>query len=93
MSADYIPQLQAEKGYYDLLWTIANPSKGAELGGAAAVTFFQRSGVDIGILKQIWSLSTPLATMTLPQFYTAVRLITMFQNGEIPLNKGFYISN
>lgn len=53
-----------------------------------AVQFFQRSSIDRGFLKQIWSLSTPSATMSLGQFYTALRFITMIQNGEIPISKG-----
>lgn len=84
---EYFPQNPIEKGYYEYLWSVANPS-GEALGGKMAVTFFQRSGVDMGFLKQIWSLSTPVATMTIAQFFTALRYITMIQNGEIPINQG-----
>lgn len=86
-AAVYVPQNAHEKGYYDLLWDVARAGVGAfEISGIAAVTFFQRSGVDKGFLKQIWSLSTPSATMSLSQFYTALRFITMIQSGEIPLS-------
>jgi hypothetical protein len=90
----YVPHAPSERQYFDYLWDIANnrapgndPSGQGELSGAAAVQFFQRSSVDRGFLKQIWSLSTPSATMSLHQFYTALRLITMIQNGEIPISK------
>ena len=85
----YFPQNQLEKGYYEYLWSTANPS-GDALSGKAAVTFFQRSGVDIGILKQIWTLSTPSASMNVNQFFVALRFITMYQNGEIPLTQGAF---
>lgn len=83
-----MPGNPVERAYYDNLWAIANPDGSSQLAGPAAVKFFQRSGVDVGVLKQIWSISTPSATMELSQFYVAMRLITMFQNGEIPLSKG-----
>ena len=86
--AEYVPQNPAEQYFYDALWKYANPSGDGELSGKAAVTFFQMSGVDIGILKQIWSLSTPTASMNKDQFFSAIRYITMMQQGEIPLNKG-----
>lgn len=86
--ADYIPQNPAEQYFYDALWKYANPAGEGELSGKAAVTFFQMSGVDIGILKQIWSLSTPTASMNREQFNSAIRYITMMQQGEIPLSKG-----
>ncbi len=85
----YIPQNPVEKGYYEYLWTTANPS-GDALSGKAAVQFFQRSGVDLGILKQIWTLSTPSASMNVNQFFVALRFITMYQNGEIPLTHGTF---
>ena len=87
MSHDYIPRSAPEASIYDGLWKVA--SNGVlELSGAQAVEFFRKSGVDLGILKQIWGLSTPLATMNVSQFYTALRLITMVQNGDIPITKG-----
>lgn len=92
----YIPQTALEKQFFDYLWDVANnrvpgsDPNGAsgDLSGATAVQFFQRSSVDRGFLKQIWSLSTPAGTMNIQQFYTALRFITMIQNGEIPISKG-----
>jgi len=85
----YTPQNQIEKDYYDYLWyQYANKNYNNEplLGGQNAVQFFQLSGIDKGFLKQIWSLSTPLATMDIYQFYIALRFITMIQNGEFPIS-------
>jgi hypothetical protein len=77
----------AERNFFEGLWKYANPS-GDMLPGAAAVPFFQKSEVDTGILRQIWGLSTSGGTMTKEQFFTALRYITMVQNGDIPLSKG-----
>jgi hypothetical protein len=88
---NYIPAHPIERAYFEQLWTSANPegaSPGAVLTGQLAVPFFQRSGVDTGILRQIWSLCTPGATMTKEQFFSALRYICMVQNGDIPISKG-----
>jgi len=87
MPGEYLPKQYAEVVTYDQLWAAANPSGGESLAGAQAVPFFQKSGVDNGILRQIWGLSTSTSTMTKTQFYTAIRYITMVQNGEIPISK------
>jgi hypothetical protein len=95
----YYPQNDHERIYFDYLWDVANtrqpilgsPNLVGELSGLAAVTFFQRSGVDKGFLKQIWSLSTPSATMNIHQFYVALRFIAMIQNGEMPITKGYLL--
>ncbi|RYH15899.1 hypothetical protein EON65_30975 [archaeon] len=93
MSASYVPHNAAEKAYFDRLWDVANnrPVAGdptVELVGQLAVQFFQRSGVDKGFLKQIWTMSTPGATMNVSQFHTALRYVAMIQNGEIPISPG-----
>ena len=80
MEYNYVPRNDAELAHFDGLWAAA--SNGAkELSGLQAVTFFKQSGVDLGILKQIWGFSTPTATMNLAQFYNALRYICMFQTG------------
>lgn len=86
---EYFPKHPVELGIYEGLWKVANPSGGIDIGGGQAVEFFKKSGVDMGILKQIWGLSTPVATMNVKQFFSALRYITMIQNGEIPISKGF----
>jgi hypothetical protein len=94
MSDDYtFAPSMAEKSYYDLLWMTANPSGGSDLGGAAAVAFFKRSGIDTGILKQIWGYSTNGATLNINQFYSALRYIVMVQSGDFPINRERLCSN
>ena len=86
MEFNYVPRSEAELAHFDGLWAAA--SNGAkELSGLQAVTFFKQSGVDLGILKQIWGFSTPTATMNLAQFYNALRYICMFQQGDLPIQK------
>jgi hypothetical protein len=91
---EYTPVDPVEARYFEQLWGTATKSApgGAsplfQLAGLDAVTFFQRSGVDKGFLKMIWSLSTPSATMNQSQFYIALRFITLIQNGEIPISAG-----
>ena len=97
MADFYNPQTALEKSYFDILWVAANGGNPNEapnpavydlkLSGKSAVPFFQKSGINVGFLKQIWSLSTPSASMSLQQFYTALRYITMIQSGEIPISK------
>ena len=87
MSALYTPNPGAEAAAYESLWKISNPS-GGDLSGAQAVAFFRKSDVEPTILKQIWGLSTPLATMNKSQFNVALRFITMAQNGDLPLSPG-----
>ena len=82
----YAPQNPVEHAYFDSLWQTAlvgadaANSLDSELSGKAAVQFFQRSNIDTSYLKMVWSLSTPTATMSKPQFYTALRYISMIQN-------------
>jgi len=83
---EYTPRSPEEKHIYDFLWHHVSPN-GEAIAGAAAVTFFRESRVDGGFLKQIWSLSTPVATMNREQFNSALRYLTMVQNGEFPVSK------
>ena len=89
----YSPQNSVEHAYFDSLWQTAligadgGSSLDSELSGKAAVQFFQRSNIDTAYLKMVWSFSTPTATMSKPQFYTALRYISMIQNGDIPISK------
>jgi hypothetical protein len=96
---EYKPTDPLEWKYYQYLWDVAHkrpqPGQGdpvvssqGELSGLDAVTFFMRSNVDKGFLKQIWTMSTSGASMNMFQFFVALRFITMLQNGEIPINKG-----
>jgi hypothetical protein len=87
MTAMYQPS-EAEKVVYDLLWKKANPREEFEIGGKQTVDFFAVSNIDLEILRQIWSLSTPLPTMTVDNFYTALRYITLYQRGIALLDEG-----
>ena len=84
---EFFPKPPTEKHHYDQLWIYVSPD-GQDISGRKAVEFLRLSGVDSGILKQIWGLSTPSSTMNQPQFNSALRYITMVQNGEIPISKG-----
>ena len=87
MATEYIPKPGPEFNIYDGLWKVASPNN-LELSGKEAVDFLKKSGVDAGLLRQIWGISTPGATLSVHQFFTALRLITMVQNGDIPINRG-----
>jgi hypothetical protein len=63
---------------------------GAELlGGGNAVKFFEKSGLEIQSLKQIWSRCTPNPAMSKQEFFVALRYIAMAQNG-FPISRGEY---
>lgn len=86
--SEYQPRNLTERTIYEQLWHVANPSGSGELGGAAAVDFFTKSKIEPSILKQIWALSTPFSTMTMPQFFAALRYILLVQNNLVPISKG-----
>lgn len=83
----YTPR-QGEADVYEELWHIAVPENSDVLGGAKAVEFFAKSGLDMGALKSIWTWSSPDAVMSKEQFFTALRYIAMSQNNE-NLSKGW----
>ena len=76
----YVPcslELQA----YEELWKIAAGNE-ESLRGDHAVSFFMKSGLDLGSLKVIWTWSSPDPIMNRSQFFTALRYVAMLQNGE-----------
>ena len=85
--SEYIPKTPEERHHFDHLWQYVAGPEGTTIAGPAAVGFFRESKVDGGFLKQIWTMSTPDATMNRTQFNVALRFITMAQNGEFPLTK------
>mmetsp|Transcript_2695 Transcript_2695/g.4048 ORF Transcript_2695/g.4048 Transcript_2695/m.4048 type:complete len:1026 (-) Transcript_2695:127-3204(-) len=93
VNGNYIPSFPPERNFYEGLWKYANPTGGDTLPGNAAVPFFQKSEVDKGILRQIWSLSAPSNIMKKENFFTAIRFITMVQNGDIPISTEKLISS
>lgn len=74
---------------YDFLWGIASGSNDntVQLGGSKAVSFFERSGLDVSTLRQIWSRCTSSPSMTRSQFNVALRYISLAQNG-FPVSRG-----
>jgi hypothetical protein len=82
---------KAHRRYYDFLWTSAHQIDQTEnvaaddnalLGGAKAVSFFEKSGLEVNTLRQIWSRCTANPTMNRKQFNAALRYITMVQTGS-----------
>lgn len=61
------------------------------LGGAAAVQFLGRSSVNTGMLRQIWAMCTAGPTITKDHFFSVLRLICMFQNGDFPITRGWLL--
>jgi hypothetical protein len=53
VDGNYVPTFPPERGFYEAMWKYVNPSGSETLAGQDAVPFFQKSGVDIGILRQV----------------------------------------
>lgn len=66
------------------MWSIANPKNEKTLGGQVAVAFMNKSGLPTMKLKEIWRISaqTDLSCLTRDEFYIALRLIALHQNGS-----------
>lgn len=83
---DYNPSTPDEKAYYDQLFVIADTAATGQLQGLHAVNFFKLSGLDVGILKNVWSIADARQQHYLDRedFYVALRLIAMAQNNIPP---------
>jgi hypothetical protein len=66
-----------EHGMYKSLMTQVDPSGRERIEGGDAVAFLKKSGVDVGVLKQIWDIATPNGEPFLDRqaFYIVLRLI------------------
>lgn len=53
VDGNYIPIFPPERQLYESLWKYVNPNLNEVLSGSEAVPFFQKSEVDIGILRQV----------------------------------------
>lgn len=86
---DWSPVHPEERAYYDQLFVIADIMKAGAIAGQAAVAFFSRSGLDTGILKQVWDVADCKQKYQLEKedFYVAMRLIAMAQAGHQQLNR------
>ncbi|CAK4593493.1 unnamed protein product [Aphanomyces euteiches] len=73
-----------EKGYYDILFPLADDEKSGAIGGRSAVAFFTKSGLDKSILREVWTIadSKQASVLHLGDFYVAMRLIAMAQHGQ-----------
>lgn len=83
MPARYEPP-QNELNYYNELFAFADQSKTGEINGNAAVAFLSRSKLPVDLLRNIWTMADQPKTNSLDRykFYTAIRLIQLFQNGQ-----------
>lgn len=82
----YAPLTPSEKTYYDQLFAVADTEGTGQLQGMHAVNFFKLSGLDVSLLKNIWSLADSRQRHFLARedFYVALRLIGLAQNGIAP---------
>ena len=73
-----------EKGYYSNMWNLANPKSAKTISGQEAVEFMKKSGLTVDKLKEIWRISaqTDLSCLTRDEFYIALHLIALQQNGS-----------
>jgi hypothetical protein len=76
--------LYPQKNYYHELFSIADQNKTGEIHGQAAVSFLSRSKLPVDLLRNIWTMVDHPKTNSLnrSKFFTAVRLIQLFQNGQ-----------
>ncbi len=86
---EFIPTDPVELATYESLWKYADPEDVGKIGGMHAVNVLKRSGLPNPRLREIWSLSTTDPFMSKPQFFLALRLISMLQNGVTVLSPGW----
>lgn len=53
VDGNYVPNFPPERSFYEAMWKYVNPNGNETLPGQDAVPFFQKSEVDIGILRQV----------------------------------------
>lgn len=72
--------------YLDGLFALADSQRAGRIGGNAAVTFFQRSGLPMEVLKDVWAAADvpPSNFLDKPKFAVACRIIQLHQNGITP---------
>lgn len=81
---------QNELNYYNELFAQADQSNTGTIDGRSAVTFLSRSKLPVDLLKNIWNMADHPKTNTLdkPKFFTAIRLIQLYQNGKSATGPG-----
>jgi hypothetical protein len=55
---NYAPSFPPERAFFEALWTTANPKGDEVLAGHLAVAFFQKSEIEIPLLRQVWTTIT-----------------------------------
>jgi hypothetical protein len=76
------------KPLYEALFAAADKSQAGYITGHSAVEFLSLSKLPVDLLKTIWTMadSPPNNMLDKSKFYTAVRLIQLFQNGKRPMD-------
>ena len=75
---------EQEQKYYTSIFTKTDTAGTGKIDGKQAVALFRTSGVQVQILKQIWSLATPNMEDHLDKnrFFVALKLIALAQAGK-----------
>jgi hypothetical protein len=74
--------LAAEIEWYDQLFVQADMNGDGLVGGQEGVQFLMKSGLSKGVLREIWeTASNGAPVLTRPDFYKAMRLVHLSQNG------------
>ena len=70
--------------YYEGLFAIADQGRTGHIGGKDAVAFLSRSKLPVDLLRDIWTMSDSPKSNSLDRanFYVAIRLIQLYQNGQ-----------
>lgn len=82
----YTP-LVHELNYYNGLFQVADISQSGEVNGRDSVAFLSKSKLPVDLLKNIWNMvdqNPKTNTLNPSKFFTAVRLIQLYQNGQKP---------
>jgi hypothetical protein len=57
-NGNYAPSFAPERAFFESLWTAVNPNGDEVLAGHLAVAFFQKSEIDIPLLRQVTRIAT-----------------------------------
>merc|ERR1711871_248006 len=90
-ACDYVP-FPEEKVYFDQLFAKADANRSGQLSGSIAVGFLMTSGLQKEVLKEIWNIAdcNQLSLLRPQDFYIAMRLISMAQNGMTVSKEGLW---
>ena len=79
----YSPQNEVELKYFNDLFRLATGGTERQITGQLAVPFFVKSEVSLPQLKEVWAIADTNSKgyLTRENFHTALRLITLVQQG------------